>query len=202
MTSAALPGGKRSQGGVQIPPSAIFPRAFSSEGSRGLRPDHRESGSPEAALRLGYASDLHASLRGDPSGMTVILTRRADINLDSFRRVAWQGEGVRLSDTALQVIAACRRSFLQLIDKDPDLVIYGVTTATGELASRRLGAEERDRHARLKPFAAATSFGDPLPDRVVRGIVLARLANFIEGNAATTPRIADAVAAMLEGGPM
>ncbi len=134
--------------------------------------------------------------------MTVILTRRADINLDSFRRVAWQGEGVRLSDTALQVIAACRRSFLQLIDKDPDLVIYGVTTATGELASRRLRAEERDRHARLKPFAAATSFGDPLPDRVVRGIVLARLANFIEGNAATTPRIADAVAAMLEGGPM
>jgi histidine ammonia-lyase len=134
--------------------------------------------------------------------MTVILTRRADINLDSFRRVAWQGEGVRLSDTALQVIAACRRSFLQLIDKDPDLVIYGVTTATGELASRRLGAEERDRHARLKPFAAATSFGDPLPDRVVRGIVLARLANFIEGNAATTPRIAEAVAAMLEGGPM
>ena len=68
--------------------------------------------------------------------MTVILTRRADINLDSFRRVAWQGEGVRLSDTALQVIADCRRSFLQLIDKDPDLVIYVVTTATGELASR------------------------------------------------------------------
>ena len=93
-------------------------------------------------------------------------------------------------------------SFLQLIDNDPRLVIYGVTTAMGELASRRLGREERDRHARLKPVAAATSFGDPMPDRVVRAIVLARLANFLEGHAATTPRIALAVAAMLDGGAL
>ncbi len=134
--------------------------------------------------------------------MTVVLERRGDINLDSFRRVAWQREGVRLSDAALQVIADCRRSFLQLIENDPTIVIYGVTTAMGELASRRLDAGERERHARLKPFAAATSFGDPLPDRVVRGIALARLANFLEGNAATSPRIALAVAAMLDGGPM
>ena len=131
--------------------------------------------------------------------MTVVLTRRADINLESYRRVAWQGEGVRLSDTALQVIADCRRSFLALIEKDSDLVIYGVTTAMGELAGRRLKPKERERHGQLKAFAAATSFGDPLPERVVRGIVLARLANFVEGNAATTPRIAKAVAAMLDG---
>ena len=134
--------------------------------------------------------------------MTVVLTTRNDIDLDSFRRVAWQGEGVRISEAALQRIAQCRESFLQLIDKDPELVIYGVTTAMGELASRRLSLEERARHARLKPFAAATSFGNPLPERVVRGIVLARLANFVEGNAATTPRIALAVAAMLDGGPL
>ena len=41
-----------------------------------------------------------------------------------------------------------------------------------------------------------------LPDRVVRAIVFARLANFLEGHAATTPRIALAVAAMLDGGPL
>jgi histidine ammonia-lyase len=134
--------------------------------------------------------------------MTVVLDRLSDINLESYRRVAWQGEGVRLSPQALKTIADCRTSFLQLIDNDPDLVIYGVTTAMGERASYRLSHAERDRHARLKPLAAATSFGDPLPDRVVRGIVLARLANFIEGNAATSPRIAEAVAALLAGGPL
>jgi histidine ammonia-lyase len=116
--------------------------------------------------------------------------------------VAWRRESVNIADEALQRIAECRVSFLKLIDNDPGPVIYGVTTAMGELASRRLRRDERDRHARLKAFAAATSFGDPLPDRVVRAIVLARLANFLEGHAATTPRVALAVAAMLDGGPM
>ena len=134
--------------------------------------------------------------------MTITLTTRADINLDSVFRVAWQRDRVEISGQALQRIADCRASFMRLIDSDPAPVIYGVTTAMGELASRRLEPGERDRHAQIKAFAAATSFGDPFPDRVVRAIVLARLTNFIEGNAATTPRMALAVAAMLDGQPM
>ena len=126
--------------------------------------------------------------------MTVTLTRREDINLETVLRVAWQGEDVRLSEAALAEIERCRAAFLRLIDSDPPPVIYGVTTATGELARERLSLEERERHARVKAFAAATSFGDPYPERVVRAIVFARLANFIEGNAATTTRIALAVA--------
>src|ERR1700690_1262781 len=131
--------------------------------------------------------------------MTVVLDRRADIDLEAFRRVAWQGEALGIAESALARIASCREAFLRLIDSDPQLVVYGVTTAMGELASRRLNQEERQRHARLKPFAAATSFGEPLPQRIVRGIILARLANFLEGHAATSPLIALAVAAMLEG---
>ncbi len=134
--------------------------------------------------------------------MTVTLTKRADINLQSVLRVAWQGEHVRIGESALQEIARCREAFLHLIDNDPDVMIYGVTTAMGELASTRLSTEERERHARIKAFAAATSFGDPYPERVVRAMILARLANFLEGNAATTPRIALAVAEMLNGQPL
>jgi len=134
--------------------------------------------------------------------LTVILNCRSDVNLNAFYRVAWQREDVRIADGAMQRIAASRASFLELIDKDPSVVIYGVTTAMGERASHRLTREEREHHARIKPFPAATSFGDYLPDRVVRGIVLARLTNFIEGHAATTPRIAQAVVQMLDGRPM
>jgi histidine ammonia-lyase len=134
--------------------------------------------------------------------MTVILTTRADLNLDTAFRVAWRKEGVGISEAALRRIATCRETFLRLIDSDAAPSIYGVTTAMGELAAHRLGVGERERHARLKPFAAATAFGNPLPERVVRGIVFARLANFIEGHAATSPRIAQAVAAMLDGAPL
>ena len=42
--------------------------------------------------------------------MTVVLTTRTDIDLDCFRRVAWQGEAVRISEAALQRIARCRES--------------------------------------------------------------------------------------------
>lgn len=134
--------------------------------------------------------------------MTVTLTHRNDINLETVLRVAWQNERVTISEAALSEIARCRTAFLNLIDKDPSVVIYGVTTAMGELAHARLSIEERERHARIRAFAAATSFGDPFPDRVVRAIVFARLANFIEGHAATTTRIALAVAEMLDGRPM
>jgi histidine ammonia-lyase len=134
--------------------------------------------------------------------LTVILNSRSDVNLNSYYRVAWQREAVRIGDTALQRITSSRACFLELIDKDPSVVIYGVTTAMGERASHRLTREEREHHAWLKPFPAATSFGDELPDRVVRGMVFARLTNFLEGHAATTPRIAQAVAQMLDGAPM
>lgn len=134
--------------------------------------------------------------------MTVVLGTRADITLEAARRVAWKGEGVAIAPAALARIAACRASFLKLIDTDPDLVIYGVTTAMGERADVRLSHADRTRHARIKPFAAAASFGEPYPARVVRAMVLARLANFLDGHAATTPRIAQAVAAMLDGRPM
>jgi histidine ammonia-lyase len=147
-------------------------------------------------------STVAKSLSTWRTNLSVILHNRWDFTLDAAYRVAWQRQPVRIADAALERIATSRAAFLELIDNDPSVVIYGVTTSMGERASHRLTREERDRHARIKPFPAATSFGDYLPDRVVRGIVLARLTNFIEGHAATTPRIAQAVAQMLDGAPM
>jgi histidine ammonia-lyase len=134
--------------------------------------------------------------------VTLLLTARADINLETYYRVAWAGEDVRIADEAVARIASCRESFLRLINTDPNVVVYGVTSSTGQWASHRLAPRDRDRHANSKLFPAATSFGDPLPERVVRGIVFARLANFIEGHSATSPRIALAVAEMLSGAPL
>ncbi|TIT38676.1 MAG: histidine ammonia-lyase, partial [Mesorhizobium sp.] len=48
--------------------------------------------------------------------MTIELTARGDINLDTVFRVAWRKEPVRISDKAMQRIASCRASFLRLIE--------------------------------------------------------------------------------------
>jgi histidine ammonia-lyase len=134
--------------------------------------------------------------------MSLTLSRRTDITLDAVRRVAWDDESVRIAPDALERIAAARASFLKLLDSDPNIVVYGVTSGYGQGAAKRLTAEERRRQAKRTPIAAGVSFGEPLPARVVRAIVLARLANFIEGHAAVRPKLAEAVAGLLDDGPL
>ncbi len=133
--------------------------------------------------------------------MTVSLANRFDITLDAVERAAWRGQAVRLAPAALARIGDCRAAFLRLID-DPEIVVYGVTSGYGQRAYVRFTMEERQRHARRPPFGSATAFGRLLPERVTRAIVLARLANFVEGHAAVTPALAAAVAAMLDGAPL
>jgi len=87
--------------------------------------------------------------------MTVTLTKRADINLDTFLAVAWKRSDVRISEAALDRIAHSRAAFLKLIDSDPPPVIYGVTTAMGELASVRQPPSSPGPRKR-KPATAST----------------------------------------------
>lgn len=131
--------------------------------------------------------------------MILDLASRRDLTLETYRRVAWEGAQVRLAPAARQRIDSARSAFLRLLDEDPEVVIYGVTTGYGQHADKRLDPEQRRRHAQRPPLAPAVSFGAPLPTRVVRGIVLARLANFVEGHAAVSPELADRVVQLLDG---
>jgi histidine ammonia-lyase len=129
--------------------------------------------------------------------VTVTLGRRADISLEAFRRVAWEGEGVRVAPEALEVVARRREEFLALVAADPGRKLYGVNVHAGDGSDRLMtDAEQRDY---ARGLHSATSFGAPLPRRVVRGIVLARLANLVEGHAAVTPELVALVAARLDG---
>lgn len=130
--------------------------------------------------------------------MTVLLDSLRDFTLENCRRAAWANEPVALGPTARRKIAESRDRFMRLIE-DPSLVIYGVTSGYGQNASKRLTPEERQAHAKRPPAPAAASWGDPVPERVTRAIVFARLANFIEGHAAVSPSVATAVAEMLDG---
>ena len=134
--------------------------------------------------------------------MTVLVESRADLTLDAARRVAWEGEGIELGARALAAMARGRERLERIIEHDPEVTIYGVTTGPGQLAGKTLTPEQRERWAGMSPARIATSWGDLLPERVVRAIVLARLANFVEGHAAVSPEIAQRVAAMLDAGEM
>ncbi len=130
--------------------------------------------------------------------MTVTLDTRHDITLDAVRRVAWGGEDVRITEAALDRIGAARAAFMDMLNNDPDAFVYGVSSGYGVMAKVRLDAAARRVHAARAP-ASVAAFGEALPERVARAMVLARLANFIEGHAAVTPALAVAVAGMLDG---
>jgi histidine ammonia-lyase len=128
--------------------------------------------------------------------MTLILDNRFDIDLDAVERVAWRGETVELSSNAIARMTTARRNFMNLIET-PNAVIYGVTTGYGQNARYRLNSAERLQHASRPPNAAAASWGEPFPERIVRAVILARLANFLDGYSAVSPAVAQAVGAML-----
>ena len=134
--------------------------------------------------------------------MTVVLETRDDFTLEAYRRVAWRGAPVALSDTALEVMRESRRQFLALLERQPETVVYGVTSGYGQMAKQQLETDQRRAHAARPPLAAAASFGEALPVRVARGIVFTRLVNFVEGYAAISPDLAVAVADMLSGEPL
>jgi histidine ammonia-lyase len=93
----------------------------------------------------------------------------------------------------------CQRSFEAFVSdrvsRDPQALIYGVTSAPGDAAAAVLNDEAES--GRPSQLWTAMSFGDPLPHRVVRAILVARLANFLDGHAAVRGRVAQAVADML-----
>lgn len=130
--------------------------------------------------------------------MTVVLATRADLTLEAYERVAWNGEGVELTAEAVARIAAARARFEALLD-DPELTVYGVTSGYGDRARFRLDPGERRAQAARGPGRLRLSFGEPLPERVVRGIVFARLSSIVAGYGAVRPLVADAVVSLLDG---
>jgi histidine ammonia-lyase len=130
---------------------------------------------------------------------TVTLERRTDIDLESFRGVTREGAGIVIGEAAAERMQAAREAFLALVERDPAAFIYGVTTSAGDGASTLLDPDQRRNLARMLGRSGA-SFGEPLPERVVRGIVLTRLTGMVEGNSGVRPEIARAVAGMLDDG--
>jgi histidine ammonia-lyase len=130
------------------------------------------------------------------------LNARSDLTLDLFRRVAWTGEKIALSAEAKARIARRRSEFEALLANDAEHGVYGVNQGQGEMIRYRLTEAQMARLARLKPFPAAVAFGDYFPERVARGMVLARFANILDGHAFSTLRLAEAILAMLNDNTM
>ena len=133
--------------------------------------------------------------------MAIVINFPQDITLEVFHRVSWANESVEIGPDAIVKMTEARQQFVRLVGNS-NTMIYGVTTGKADRSGVRLTLKERKAQAATLPASPAVAWGDALPDRVARGIVLARLANFVGGQAAISPQLAIAVAEMLSDQPL
>ena len=133
--------------------------------------------------------------------MSVRVRERRDITLELVHAVAWRGARLEIAPEALRLMDRCHERFeayvADRVRAEPGALIYGVTSAPGDAAASALSQDARAE--RPSQLWTAMSFGEPLPTRVVRAIVVARLANMVEGHAAVRSEVAEAVAGLLDG---
>src|ERR1700739_4357467 len=108
------------------------------------------------------------------------------------------GDPARSGPPAREAMATARADFIRLLESDRTQFIYGVTSSMGPRAKVTIPPEQQGAHARAFEFRGngARGFGGGyLDERVVRGIIFARLANFVAGNSKAGPVIAERLAA-------
>jgi histidine ammonia-lyase len=129
--------------------------------------------------------------------VTVLLNRRSEITLDVYEKVAWGGDSVSIGNGAMIAMDSAHEAFMKMVGErlaaDPAAQIYAITFGPGDA-----GAVDITHDTRPTILWTGASFGAALPERVVRGIVLARLANFLGGHTASRSEVAVGIASMLD----
>ena len=130
--------------------------------------------------------------------MTVEVNSRADFTLGNYARVSAGGEGIVIGGQARPAMTAARTAFTALLESGTP--VYGTTTRPGIEVARTLTPDEQRQARWITQGERSASFSaDALAGPVVRGIVFARLANYVEGHAKSRPEVADAIAGLLAG---
>jgi histidine ammonia-lyase len=134
--------------------------------------------------------------------MTVVLETLDDFNLETLKRVAWEGEPVSFGEQAVVRIQAARTNFLNLLEREPNIHIYGVTTGYSDAAGTIVHGEERVRLAQRRAGVAGVGVGEPMPERAMRAMIFTRLVNYVAGYDGLSLETAQQVADMLDGRPL
>lgn len=128
---------------------------------------------------------------------SVILSGRP-LEPGEVARVARRGAPVALAPAALQALASARRALeVRASGTEP---LYGINTGFGSLSRVRVG------HDRLAPLQAnlvrshASGVGEPLPEDVVRAMMLVLAASLARGRSGVRPVLVEAIAALLNAG--
>ncbi|MCS7239703.1 MAG: histidine ammonia-lyase [Candidatus Bipolaricaulota bacterium] len=120
------------------------------------------------------------------------------LTLDAAESVVFENSPVKISLQAQEKMIASHRALLAVL-KDGKAV-YGVNTGFGALSRVRVPKEELSQLQLNLVRSHAVGVGEPLPDRVVRAVLLFRINSFLQGASGVRPELVELLAEMLNRG--
>jgi histidine ammonia-lyase len=133
-----------------------------------------------------------------PAEQEILLGRSGDLTPASYDAIIWGGAKLALDPAALDRVERHRGQFLRHLDSG--VICYGVNTGLGALAKQDLDADDRARLPRQILLGRAGAIGAPFKRTIVRGALLIKLAQFLDGSSAVTADLCRFLVARLNDG--
>ncbi|MGH2463772.1 MAG: aromatic amino acid lyase, partial [Candidatus Limnocylindria bacterium] len=121
-----------------------------------------------------------------------------DLGVDGVVAVARGKRPVAVGETARDRMAASREVIDRVVASGES--VYGVTTGFGDLADVRISPEQTAILQRNLVRSHAAGVGEPLPEEVVRAMLVLRVNALAVGLSGVRPELADLLVAMLNAG--
>ena len=129
--------------------------------------------------------------------MSVTLTG-SNLTLDELRRVAFDRESVKLSSEAIEKVKASRRVIDDILSGDK--VVYGVNTGFGNFRDVVIPPKELYQLQLNLVRSHAAGVGEPMPESVVRSVMLLRANAVASGYSGIHPETLDSLLKLLNAG--
>lgn len=123
-----------------------------------------------------------------------------DLSIDDVVAVARQGEKVAPVDVPVRERMELSMRWIERVIASGDRPIYGVNTGFGPLADRSVPVEQLDRLSRNLILNCCAGVGPPLPEEVVRAMMLIRANTLARGNSGVRPDLVESFIRMLNKG--
>ncbi|MFQ5747246.1 MAG: histidine ammonia-lyase [Gemmatimonadota bacterium] len=130
--------------------------------------------------------------------MTLVTGR--NLSLEDLVAVARRDAPVAPLDDAVRAAMEGSRAWVAEAVSSGERPIYGVNTGFGPLADRGVAADDAGRLSRNLVLNCCAGVGPPLPDDVVRAMMLIRVATLSHGRSGVRPELAETYIRMLNEG--
>jgi histidine ammonia-lyase len=129
--------------------------------------------------------------------MPAVVIDGEKLTLEEVERVVIHGSRVRLSAQAREKMHRSRQLVEEILSSKE--VVYGINTGFGKLCQVVIPKNQIERLQRNLVVSHAAGVGSPLPDEVVRAMMLLRANVLAKGYSGVRPELSQALVSMLNG---